>query len=350
MNPLDTYFLLGADQGLKPAAAFLKDRYFGQAVHYATSKVLIEFKNGDAYAAPYVDPAAGWIPTSRHGRQIHEYTAPLLAPSRLLTMDDLQERGVAEALTSDKTPADRAQEMTIRDLAELKDQITRRKEVMAAELLTTNRLIVQEMVDREQKGQKFVLYFYDPTGSNPASYTGSPWTTWDTAKSHIGAMCEDLSANSLKVADLLLGTDVWAALSSMEDFKKDYNYLRANFGQLNPTIVAPGVSNPGTLTTDNGFMLNIFVIQEQFKDESDATVPMFDPKMAVVTAPDCGKTLFGAVTLIPFGSSDPVTFNEGQEEVPNVYVEHNTRELVLYSRPLPVPSALAPWRFTKALV
>ncbi len=347
LNPLDTYFLIGANREITPVATFLKDRYFGRATHFNTSKVLIEFAGGDAYAAPYVDNVAGWIPTERSGRQIHEYDAPLIAPSRLMTVDELKKRGIAEALGSNKTESERAQEITIRDLAELRNRVARRKEAMAAELLTSNQLVVQEMVDRDQKGQKSILSFYDPSGSNPAAYTGSVWSTWATAKGHIAAMCADLAANGLDAADMILGSDVWSVISNMDGFLKEYDSRRANFGELEPIRLAPGVSYPGTINI-NGFMLNIFVVHEQYRDDSGNAVSMFDPKKVVITAPNCGQTLFGAVTILPHGSEDFVTF-AGAEEVPHVHVNNNSRELVLSTRPLLVPNALAPWRFTTAL-
>lgn len=344
LNLFDTYYLAGMAEEIVPETTFFRDRYFAETDEFATDKVLIEYMNGDQKMAPFVDPNAGDIPVARDGYKVLEFEPPMIAPSRLLTLDDLRKRGFGEALYPGSTAADRARNLTIRDLTDLTRRITRREEWMAAQVMINNGVTVQEYIDADTQGQSFTLYFYDSTGSNPATYTGTTWTSFAIMKTDVVAMCDSLAEHGLPAADLVLGATTWATVSQFSDLQALLDNRRYDIGELKADIPYPGVSHVGRLDFD-GYMLDIYVVKEKYTDDSGNRQSFFPVKSAMVTAPGCGKRYYGAVTQIPYGSDEHETFT-GQR-IPKLVVDQNkdTRKLRLASRPLPAPINMAPWRY-----
>ena len=349
LNFFDTYYLAGMAEEIVPETTFFRDRYFGDTDEFATDKVLVEFMDGDRKMAPFVDPNAGDIPVARDGYQLLEFEPPMIAPSRLLTLDDLRKRGFGEALYPGSTPAERARNLQVRDLEDLTRRITRREEWMAAQAMINNKVTVQEYIDADTAGQSFDIYFYDSSGSNPAAYTGTTWTTFAIMKTDVVAMCDSLAESGLPATDLVLGSTAWATISQFSDLQQLLDRRHIDIGELQASIAYPGVSHVGKLDFD-GYTLDIFVVRERYVDDSGVKQSYFPVKSAMVTAPGCGKRYYGAVTQIPYGSDSPETFT-GQR-IPKLVVDQDkdTRKMRLASRPLPAPKNMAPWRIFAAAV
>ena len=338
----DTYYMAGMVEEIVPDQTFFRDRYFGEAEEFKTDKVLIEYMDGDRKMAPFVDPRAGDIPVDREGYRLYEFTAPMIAPSRLLTVDDLQKRGFGEALYSNSTPAERARRLQIRDLQDLTKRIIRREEWMAAQTMINNGVTCQEYIDDKTVGRSLPIYFYDTIGSNPSIYTGSTWSSFAIMQADVAAMCDNLTERGLPAQDLILGSSVWATVKQFSDLQQLLDKRHEFIGEVSSRIIAPGVTHVGTLDFD-GYMLNILVPKEKYLDGSGNSVSMFPVKSALVTAPNCGKRYYGAITQIPYGSDTPETF--AGQRIPKLVVdqENDTRKLRLASRPVTAPKNKAPW-------
>lgn len=346
----DTYYLAGMAEEIVPETTFFRDRYFGETDEFATDKILVEFMDGDRKMAPFVDPRAGDIPVDRDGYELHEFEPPMIAPSRLLTLDDLKKRGFGEALYANSTPADRARALQIRDMNELTRRIVRREEWMAAQTMINNGVTVQEYIDASTTGRSLPIYFYDHTGSNPGIYTVSPvWSTFALMQADVIAMCDSLAESGLPATDLVLGSTAWATIKQFNDLQALLDKRHEFIGDLEARIAYPGVSHVGQLDFD-GYMLNIFVARERYVADNGAATSFFPAKSAMVTAPGCGKRYYGAVTQIPYGSDEPETFT-GQR-IPKLVVDQDKdiRKLRLASRPLTAPKNKAPWRYAANVV
>ncbi len=93
LNFFDTYVLMAITEEIVPQQTFFKDRYFptGEGDIFACDKVLTEYRKGDRKMAAFVSARAGDIPMDRRGYEIHEYQPAFIAPSRLLTLDELRQ-------------------------------------------------------------------------------------------------------------------------------------------------------------------------------------------------------------------------------------------------------------------
>lgn len=349
INFFDTYYMAGMVEEIVPEQTFFLSRYFDETEEFATDKILVEYQDGDHKMAAFVDPRAGDIPVDRDGYEIHEFEPPMIAPSRLLTMDDLKKRGFGEALYANTEPAERARRLQLRDLTDLTRRITRREEWMAVQTMINNGVEVQEYIDDKTTGRVLPLKFYEGN-DNPGIYT--PQNAWDSfavMQADVEAMCDGLTESGLPVADLVIGSSVWGKIKQFADFQKQLDIQHMFIGDVATRIVAPGVTHVGTLDF-NGYALNILVPKEFYRDGTGAAQRYFPVAGAMVTAPGCGKRYYGAVTQIPYGSDEPDTF-VGQR-IPKLVVDQDkdTRKLRLASRVLTAPKAKAPWRYAANVI
>ena len=347
LSIFDTYYMLGQIQEIVPAQTFFRDRYFptGAEDVFAADKVLVEYEDGDRRLAPFVVRRAGDIPIARGGYEVHEFEPPYIAPSRLLTLDDLRRRGFGEAVLPTITQAERATALQLRDLTALDLRITRREEWMAAQTLIMNGCEMRAFIDNKDDAEIYDVFYYDTSGSNPAMYTVA--NTWDSPGgdfwADVEAMCADLADRGLAATDLVVGSAVGNFILDDEKAMKRLDNRRMEFGQYAPRIESPGAAWLGRLNF-GGFELDIFSVRESYVDVDGTSKLFFPAKSALVTAPGCGRMMYGQVTQI---EEDNEFHTFAMSRVPKFVAdrEKDTRKLRLASRPLAAPRQKAPWMY-----
>ena len=353
LNFFDNYVLMAITEEIVPQASFFRDRYFptGAEDIFAADKVLTEYMKGDRKMACFVAPRVGDIPVDRRGYEIHEYQPAYIAPSRLLTLDDLRKRGFGEALFNGSTPAERAAKLQLKDLSELDVRIARREEWMAVQTMINNGCTIQEYLDANTVGESRIIKFYD----NATEHTYTVANKWDTASGDIfgdvQAMCTMLSNRGLPAADLVLGTDTASAILDNEKVQK---LLDKNSGiiigeirqQLSPY---PGVVYMGTLNF-GGFMLNLISVNETFVNDNNVTEKYFPATSAMVTAPGCGHMMYGQISQIDYGATDYKTYTAKRVSKFVLDQDKDTRKLRLGARPLAAPKNYCPYIYAANVV
>ena len=353
LNFFDNVVLQAISEEVVPKASFFKDRYFktGAGDIFKADKVLTEYRKGDRKMAAFVAPRAGDIPVARRGYEVHEYQPAYIAPSRLLTVDELKVRGFGEALYPGFDEAQRAARLLADDMTDMENRISRREEWMAAQTMINNGCTMQEYIDDKTKGDELIVKFYD--GTSDHIYTPSKkWNEeggdfWGDVK----AMCRMLSSRGLSAADLVLGTD--AADYALED-EKTARQLDKNsgiiVGEVRQQLTAyDGVVFMGVLNF-GGFMLNVFSVDETYADESNATQRYFPATSAMVTAPDCGHLMYGQITQIDYGMQDYTTYAARRVAKLVIDQEHDVRKLRLACRPLAAPRNYCPYIYAANVV
>lgn len=353
LNFFDTYVLMAITEEIVPQATFFKDRYFptGEGDIFAADKVLTEYRKGDRKMAAFVSDRVGDIPMDRRGYEIHEYQPAFIAPSRLLTLDDLRKRGFGEALYPGMTQAQRAARLQRDDLAEMDLRIRRREEWMAVQTMINNACTMQEYIDANTKGEVAYVQFYD--GASEHNYT--PAAKWDTANGDffgdVKAMCRMLSKRGLRAADLVLGTDAADAVLEMEKVQR---LLDKNsgiiIGQIDQELSKyEGVVYMGTLNF-GGFKLNLISVDETYVDDNNVEQKYFPATSAMVTAPGCGHMMYGQITQIDFGSTDYTT--HAGIRVPKFTLDQarDQRKIRLAARPLAAPNNYCPYIYAANVV
>lgn len=352
LNFFDTYALIAVTEEIVPKKTFFRDRYFptGDGDVFAADKVLTEYRKGDRKMAAFVSPRAGDIPMDRQGYSINEYQPAFIAPSRLLSIDDLRKRGFGEALYPGMTKAARAARLQKDDLEAMDQRIARREEWMAVETMINNACTMQEYIDDNTKGEKLYIKFFDNASDH--TYTVSaPWNNGGNFFGDIKAMCRMLSKRGLRAADLVLGTDAAEEVLAIEEVQ---NRLNKNsgiiVGQIEEElsqydgVVFMGVLNFG------GFKLSLISVDETYVDENNVEQPYFPATSAMVTAPGCGRMMYAQITQINYGETE-FTDHPGTR-VPKFSIDQDKdlRKLRLASRPLAAPNTYCPYIYAENVV
>lgn len=345
INLLDSYHLMASVEEVTHVPSFFKDRYFptGAEDIIRADKVLVEYKNGDEEMAPFVSRRIGDIPVERSGYEIHEIKPAYIGVSRVLTVDQLSERGFGEAILPNSTAAERAARLIHNDFLDLDKRIRRREEWMAVQTMLHNGLDMQEYVDAKTKGDILHIRYYGEKSDH--KYTVA--NKWSSASgkmyADIRAMAKSLTSRGLKASDLVIGSTV---ADFMLDDPKIRELLDKNsgitVGGLNPNIEAYGVTVLGTLNF-GGHRLAIICAEETYRNEEGVDTPFFPATSAMVTAPGCGKTMYSQITQMEHNSIEYTTY--AAERVPKLIIDTNTdmRALRLGTRPLTAPRNYCPY-------
>lgn len=346
-----TYILMAIMEEVIPETFFFKDRYFPTEAGdiFNADKVLTEYRKGDRKMAAFVSSRIGDIPVERRGFEIHEYQPARIAPSRLLTIDELNKRSFGEAIYPGSTEAERAARLIKDDLETLDLRILRREEWMSVQTMINNACTMQEYVDAKTKGDKLYVQFYEETSDHV--YTVA--NMWNSQQGNfygdVKQMCKMLSNRGLPTSDLVLGTQTAEAVLDIPKVREllDKN-LAINFGEINQTIEYPGVTRMGALNF-GGHKLTLWEVDESYEDESGQNKLYFPADSAMVTFPKCGHMMYGRISQMN-PQKEFVTIAAKRVTKFVADEDKETRKLRLAARPLAAPRAYAPYIYAPKVV
>ena len=245
----------------------------------------------------------------------------------------------------------RARMLLMGDLSDLSARVTRREEWLACETMLNNGCIMRHQTDDPEIYEDIPVQFYDGT-NNPALFTpAAKWTHgkdehtpgnwyWDVIQ-----MIKMLTHRGKPATDLVVSNDVGNFL--MEDPWIQYmmDNRRADYGAINPQELTEYVISLGRFNF-GGRRLEIFVNDGTFEDQTGKNTPFLAEGSALVTAPNCGKGLYGAVTQ---KEMDNKWHTHAGMRVPNYLstIKPPADETSVSSRPLFAPKTPSPWTSAK---
>lgn len=341
INIYQTQTMMAAVNQMAPATSFLRDHFFTTDAGdmFPTEEVLLEYRDVSGNKlAPVVLPRKGSIDVAREGYRTDKMAPPLIAPSRPLTIDDLNKKGFGENLFSDRTPAQRQAEILMQDLADFDRMITAREEHIAAQCIFNNGYVLKQYADKygESEYKEYKLNFYDGA-VNPAQY--APSTMWSaTGADHIGDLFQMilmLTRKGNNASEVLLGSDAADALLKDATIQKLMDLARYNVGEIAPVALPQGAARLGRLNI-RGHVIDLLTYDGTYVDEETGKVEMFVPaKKIAVSAPGAGRAMYGCVTQM---EQDDRQFHSYMgRRVPRYWADKEGRSLTVSSRPLLAP-------------
>lgn len=341
MDFTNTLTLLAAIEQVPMEATFLRDRYFPTNAStdiFATDEVLVEYKDGDKKLAPFVTPRKNGVNVFREGYEIHAFAPANIAPKRALYLDELKKKGFGEALFSDLTPEQRQVALIMKDYQDMDLMISRREEAMAAELLQTNALVMKHIADKGDEYEDKEIKYYQGD-SNPAVYTAKK--SWSDTSADIygdlGAIIRMLTSKGLPATDVILGSEVVAALMNNAQIQKFLDNRRFELGGVQQSELPDGAAQIGTLVV-NGHPMTFFGYDNTYTDDSGKDTPYIAADEIVVTAPACGRTAYGAVTQVEQSDGEFHTYAGARVPHYVASAEGNSRAITVTSKPLMMPN------------
>lgn len=345
INIYQTQTMLAAVELMTKRSTFLRDRYFPTTANdiFVTEDVLIEIKDeGQKKIAPCVVPYRGGIPMSRDGYKTERYTPANVAPSRVLSIVDLQKKQFGETLFSQQQPAQREAALLRGDMTDLMGLVDGREEYMAAQTLLNNGYKMKHYADKYGGGvyEEYGIQFYDED-TNPARFV--PADTLDTSEeagkafiANVSEMARMLTKRGLAATDLIIDPTTASVLLNNEWFLRLMDNRRLDLLSINPQQLPSGVTSFGKVNI-NGKMIEIFCYEEEYVDETGKTQQFIPAGEIILTAPAMGKTLYGAVTQMEEADREYHTYPA--KRVPRVTTDtkNSIKELTMTAKPLTMP-------------
>jgi hypothetical protein len=350
-----TRTMLEAIRKYPAAPSFLKDTFFPRRQTVPTENVDVDFKRGKRLMAPYVDQynpsgliveRAQWTPLS--------FNAPLLSPARALTAVEAgSHRNQGEDIYSQKTPADRANELLSEDMLELDQMITRSEELQAAQLLFTGAInLYFQTGDNDVTPSTQVLNYCTPLfvqigGGSATSGYGPDWGSSPSTATPIAdldAMSRYVLQRGYVKPNILITTSaVYDAFINSVDAERAFFPDRLDLGTFAPVAGLDHVDYVGRLRKPNvmWFTYDNWTILPGSSSETQLVPPGYG---ILGNTNTMSKIVYGAVTQLEGEGAGTFRTYEGVR-VPKVYgdLHKERRYLKLSARPLCVPDDALSW-------
>ncbi|MBQ0067551.1 MAG: major capsid protein [Phascolarctobacterium sp.] len=328
-------------QKLPPVRTFFRSTFFRHEETFVTKSVDVDFRKGSRKVAPYVSRLIGGKVVPNTGYETKTYTPPLVAPEKVTTVDDLLTRRPGESIYSGRTPAERAVLKMSDDFNELREQITRREELMCAQAIFTGKIpIIGDGVNEEidfQFTNKETISTATKKWTNAASDPIADLKRWHETVQKKGFVNCDIC---------VMGADVVNAFVNHEKVQKMLDVKNYNLAVIQPKQLPNGVTYIGTI---HELGLDIYKYNEWYLDDwTNPEQPEDKPlvpvnSLALLSTSADYSMYYGAITLIeePNGNFRTV---EGKY-VPDTWTKRKParRFLNLSSAPLCVPHDVDSW-------
>lgn len=338
-----TRTMLEAVKVIPTNESFLLETFCGASESFPTESIDVDFVKGKKKMAPFVSKFKSGIQVERNVIATKSYKPEKIQPKRVLTVETLEQRLAGEAVYgSNKTPAQRAQELLVEDLRELKDMVDRRKEWMIAQTLFTGKFVAKVHTDEENYDS--VEFDYGHTLQTIIETTTKKWTVANADTStpidDLAEMSDRIAASTGKRPDIvLLGKDALKGFLASKQVKEYFDIHRYDFGAIQPSLKTTQVQYIGRLLLP---AVELYSYAESYVDEDTGVLTPFVPANKVLVANrNIFSMKYGAVTQQENGEKKTYM----GEAVPKYEaVDHEDISWVkLTSKPVPVPFDIDAW-------
>lgn len=342
----ETYKLVKTVKKMYPVVQFLKDRYFPDGPVYYSEKALIEFKKKGRKIAPFVIPLVNGIVMEKDGYRTDIVDAPYIAPKRVITAKELEQKAFGESPESGRSPEQRENELESEFIDDNRISILRRHEKMCADILLTGQVIMKHYATAEDaaKGENYdfkYLRFYEGEFKNKYKFT-KKFKDMTTAEKiqEFYKMATVLRKRGVRATDIVMTSDVSMLLMSDKDFLEFYNKAKVNIGEINPTELPDGVVSNGSINI-NGVVMTLFTYDEIYEDLDGEEKAILPAGTIAFLQPNMGTTVYAQVT---FYTKDGFK-SYAEKIVPRLVGDEksNMAEVQAFSRPVMYPNDMDGW-------
>lgn len=318
-----------------PVRTFFQRTFFPGEQTHVTEKVEFDVRKGKRIMAPFVSPRRGGKVITRQGWKTNQFTTPKLAPERPLTIDDISHRAIGENLYSQKTPAEREDELLSRDMTDLEESIARRKEWMCRQILYEGKV---DVVDEEEGVDVQIDFGF----RNIVVLGEDEW--WSLATVNPLIVLRETRKKIIQAVGsapdiAVFSSDVIEAFVTNPFVKTAMDLLNYKNIVIEPRVVDPALTFYGRIAELD---LDIYTYDEWFlndKGEDESMVPAGTVLLGHSTGE--GQIEYGLVTQM----EDKVFRSYEGKLVPKVWADENSevKKVRLTSRPLPRPFDVESW-------
>lgn len=342
----ETYTLINTIKKMYPVMQFFKDRYFPDARCFYSEKVLIECKKGGRRVAPFVVPIVNGIRMEAQGYRGYELRAPYIAPKMAITAEDLEKKAFGEDPNTNRSPADRENEIEAEHMDELRNSILRRHELMCTSIILDGCVQMKHYANskdaaNDKNAKLLELKYYEEDFKNRYKFKKDFKAM--SARERLETFYEIASIlrkRHVRATDIVMTSDVSMLLMTDPDFLEYYNKLQVRTGEINQVQTPAGVTCNGTVNV-NGVLFTLFTYDDDYEDVDGQIKPFLPAGTMVFIAPGLGETVYAQVTFV----EEKAHKSYAEKIVARLVAsdENNTVEVQTFSRPVPYPKDWDGW-------
>lgn len=324
---------------------FLYDNCVGEEKPIEDDHAIYDYRKGTKMMAPFVHPYTGGVVMERDGFETREIGFSTIAPERPITLHDVSTRSFGEAVLGAKTPEQRAKELMVRDLMEMRAAIQRRREWMARQVLLTGKLEIFRYTNFGRDRQTTLIADYQ------FSNTYTPANAWNTASADIDYdMHEmfDLVYEGGGIVDMILmAPDAASAMLENSDYMKKFDGRNIDMGTINTKYRGQGIRFIGW----NSDGVEMFSVSGKFIDDDGTTQQILPSGTVVAMGKGIFKAPHGPVSQVEEPGMNAKMKTYIKKEVPLRYgsVTDNSLSNRLTSCPTIIPFNVDAWAVAHVL-
>lgn len=321
--------MLTALQQMAPATSFLLDTFFPTKEFHDTDTVTIDIIDSTGRKiAPFQSPLMQGKVMRKKGFENNTYKIPYIKVKDVCDAEKFLNRDAGQTIyEGGVSPMQKAEQEVGKALAEFRNQIVRRKEWMASQLLQNGKVMIS--------GEGVAPYEIDfkMKSTHKVTLTGNDAWSATTTSDPIGDL-EDIvdvigKDSGLPPTDAVFGSDAWTWFRKNVEVQKELDTKNYNMGTVAPQVQGGFVTRCGFLPSAN---LTIWKYTELFYDEESDTNKPFVPANMVFVGSRSAYTRqhFGVIRDLKAGLNAQIEFFAKSWEVE----DPSTNILLVQSSPM----------------
>lgn len=256
-------------------------------------KAIFDVRKGTRRMAPMVKPGAGGvIMNDRDGYETKEIEFCCIAPERIVEDDNLKSRAFGEKVLGAMTPEQRSKKIMVKDLSDMLAAIDAREEWMIRQILLTGKLEVFTYTNEGRNKKANLVADFGFTNNF------TPTTDWDQPGADIASDMESIYdlvyAGMGQVEQIVMASDVWAALRNNAAFMKTMDLLHADLGELRTQYRGKGLRFLGY----NSDGVELWASSGTFVDDDGTTKAIIPSGKLIAGGKNIVKKIYGPITQV----------------------------------------------------
>jgi len=333
----DTRELIAVANQVPTAGTFLQDTFFGKEETSTSEYVDIEVRKGKRTLAPFVSPKVAGKVVKGSTQSVRSYKPAYIKEKWITEADEIIGKSDTLFYAESKNIAEIVAERVARETQEHKENIVRRIEWMAAQVLTTGK------VEVKGEGVEDVIDF----GFDANQFVALTDNTWDGASVDPIAMMREWRRERVKAGGIapnvaVFGSDAIDAFIKNPNVEKALDMRRMDRGMIDPQTLPQGVTYWGYIKE---IATDIYSYDEWYVDpETSEEKAMVDPKGVIYGSDKTqAKRVYGAIKDLKALTATKFFLKSWEVEDPSA------RYMLLQSAPLVVPVEVDAFMFAKVL-
>lgn len=346
--PLDIYSTraqLAAVELMPREYSFLYDTFVQEQAPVEDTKAIYDYKKGGKPMAPIVHDGTGGVLMGRDGYQTREIGFCTIAPERMIDKPSISSRAFGEEILGAKTPEQRAKEMQVKDLTEMRAAIQRRREWMARQVLLTGKLDIFRYTHEGRDKETTLVADYNFTNNyNPAALWNASGAAIDKDMNEMF----DLVYDGCGYVDMILMDPASAqAMIANSAYIKQFDGKNIDMGKINTQYKGAGIRFIGW----NADGVEMYSMSGKFVDDDGLVKPVLPRGTVIAGAKGILKCIHGPVTQVEGVGDNAQWKTYIKKEVPYRYGSNESNAIMnrLTSCPTIVPFNVDAWAVAKVL-